>query len=250
MASPHVAGVAALYLSVNPGATPTQVNQALVNAATTNVVTGAGTGSPNRLLYSRFGGTPPVDAPPTAAFTFSCAGLTCTFNASGSTDDVGIASYTWSWGDGTAAGSGQAPAHTFGSSGTFTVVLTVTDTIGQSDTESRSVTVSSGGGGAPCTNCTAYTGSLSGQGASQYQPNGSYYNAVAGTHRGWLRGPAGTDFDLYLQRWNGLWWVTVAASEGTSSEEQITYAGSSGYYRWRVYAYSGSGAYTFWLQRP
>ncbi|MCY7355185.1 MAG: S8 family serine peptidase, partial [Lysobacter sp.] len=59
MASPHVAGVAALYLAVNPSATPSQVTTALINNSTAGKVTGAQTGSPNRLLYSLFGGTPP-----------------------------------------------------------------------------------------------------------------------------------------------------------------------------------------------
>jgi hypothetical protein len=54
MASPHVAGVAALYKQANPSASATTVRNAIVNNATTNVVTNAGTGSPNRLLYSLF----------------------------------------------------------------------------------------------------------------------------------------------------------------------------------------------------
>lgn len=51
MATPHVAGVAALYLQGH-NATPQQVRDAIVNAATPNVVGNAGKGSPNRLLYS------------------------------------------------------------------------------------------------------------------------------------------------------------------------------------------------------
>lgn len=53
MASPHVAGAAAKYLQGNPSASPATVRNALVNAATTNVVTSPGTNSPNRLLYTR-----------------------------------------------------------------------------------------------------------------------------------------------------------------------------------------------------
>lgn len=66
MASPHVAGAAALYLAANPTATPTAVRDALVNQSTPNLVTSAGTGSPNRLLYTGFigGGTPPPPPPP------------------------------------------------------------------------------------------------------------------------------------------------------------------------------------------
>jgi len=51
MASPHVAGVAALFLAVNPGAAPAEVSGALTRAATSGVVTRPGTGSPNRLLF-------------------------------------------------------------------------------------------------------------------------------------------------------------------------------------------------------
>ena len=54
MASPHVAGVAALYKQANPSASPSTIRNAIVNNATTGVVTNAGTGSPNRLLYSLF----------------------------------------------------------------------------------------------------------------------------------------------------------------------------------------------------
>jgi subtilisin family serine protease len=54
MASPHVAGVAALYKQANPSASSTTIRNAIVNNATTGVVTNAGTGSPNRLLYSLF----------------------------------------------------------------------------------------------------------------------------------------------------------------------------------------------------
>ena len=59
MASPHVAGVATLYLQHFPGADASDVNAALVANATPGTVGGAGNGSPNPLLYSRFGGAPP-----------------------------------------------------------------------------------------------------------------------------------------------------------------------------------------------
>jgi len=64
MAAPHVAGVAALYLAANPSATPAQVTTALINASTPNKVTSPQTGSPNRLLYAFFDGTPPPPPPP------------------------------------------------------------------------------------------------------------------------------------------------------------------------------------------
>ncbi|WP_290049626.1 S8 family peptidase [Amycolatopsis solani] len=62
MATPHVVGAAALYLATNAGATPQQVRDALVANGTTGKVTSPGTGSPNVLLYTGTGTTPP---PPT-----------------------------------------------------------------------------------------------------------------------------------------------------------------------------------------
>ncbi|WP_416975372.1 S8 family peptidase [Streptomyces sp. 4F14] len=50
MATPHVAGAAAVYLANHTSATPAQVATALVSGSTTNVVTSPGSGSPNRLL--------------------------------------------------------------------------------------------------------------------------------------------------------------------------------------------------------
>ncbi|ALO08535.1 Peptidase S8 and S53 [Streptomyces venezuelae] len=54
MAAPHTAGVAALYLAANPAATPAQVGTALVNNATSGKVQDPRSGSPNKLLHSRF----------------------------------------------------------------------------------------------------------------------------------------------------------------------------------------------------
>ncbi|MFD9704499.1 S8 family serine peptidase [Lentzea sp. NPDC059081] len=65
MATPHVAGVAALYLSANPSASPQALRDALVNGATSGKVTNPGSGSPNKLLYSGFlGGGPAPECGP------------------------------------------------------------------------------------------------------------------------------------------------------------------------------------------
>jgi subtilisin family serine protease len=52
MATPHVAGAAALYLSANPTATPTDVATALSTAATPDKITNPTGDTPNLLLYT------------------------------------------------------------------------------------------------------------------------------------------------------------------------------------------------------
>jgi subtilisin family serine protease len=54
MATPHVVGVAALYLSLNPNASPSSVANALTTNATPGVVGSPGSGSPNRLLFTNY----------------------------------------------------------------------------------------------------------------------------------------------------------------------------------------------------
>ena len=51
MATPHVAGAAALFLARHPGSSPQAVNDGLVLYATEGKITNLGPGSPNRLLY-------------------------------------------------------------------------------------------------------------------------------------------------------------------------------------------------------
>ncbi len=59
MATPHVAGVAALYLTTNPGATPDDVTGALLGDATQGPVGNPGNGSPNLFLHSLVAEVPP-----------------------------------------------------------------------------------------------------------------------------------------------------------------------------------------------
>ena len=67
MASPHVAGIAALALNANPQATPAAVTQFITANATVNRLSSLGTGSPNKLVYSLASGAPGVVVSKTVA---------------------------------------------------------------------------------------------------------------------------------------------------------------------------------------
>jgi subtilisin family serine protease len=63
MASPHVAGAAALYLEYAPGSTPAEVETALKNYAARGRISGIPTGTSDALLQINFGITPSLPAP-------------------------------------------------------------------------------------------------------------------------------------------------------------------------------------------
>ncbi|HYR13187.1 MAG TPA: S8 family serine peptidase, partial [Mycobacterium sp.] len=135
-AAPFVAGVAATYKATVGDVPSDAVASWILNNATAGVITENTAGTPNLLLYSA---AVPLPAP-VANFTFSCAGLACSFDASSSTAQA-TATYTWHWGDGTPTGSGTTATHSYAVAGTYTVTLTVTDAGGTSKTP-QSVTVS------------------------------------------------------------------------------------------------------------
>ena len=155
--SPHVAGVAALYLSANPSATPAAVGSAILGSATANVLTGVPSGTANLLLYANpaTASPPPTadstpsppppatDRPPYATFISSCPHGRCSFDAGGSTDDHGIVSYSWNFGDGSAPVSVNWPIVTrsYPARGEYTVTLVVTDGTSQTGETRRVVRI-------------------------------------------------------------------------------------------------------------
>lgn len=81
---------------------------------------------------------------PVAAFTATPtngeAPLPVSFDANGSSDDVGIVNYAWNFGDGT-TGNGVTATHTYAAAGSYTASLVVSDQAGLTDTQSRTITV-------------------------------------------------------------------------------------------------------------
>src|SRR6266540_874438 len=232
MATPHVAGAAALWLADHPGDTPAQVATGLINASTPNKVTNPGSGSPNRLLYTQFG------AP---------SGVTVT-NPGSRTGTVGVATslqmsatggtppYTWS-------ASGLPPGLSISSSsglisgtpttaGSYSVTVTARDTANVSGSTSFSWTINTTGG---CTGAgqklvnpgfesgstgwTATSGVI-GQWGSSGEPTHS------GTWNAWLDGYGTTHTDTLSQTvtiptgctsYTLTFWLHIDSTESTTS---------------------------------
>ncbi len=88
---------------------------------------------------------PPNEPPVAVAVGTPTSGtvpLTVSFDSSGSTDDVGIVSYTWYFNDGSSPSNLPNPVHTFDTTGTYPVILTVEDAGGLTDSASITITVS------------------------------------------------------------------------------------------------------------
>lgn len=207
MASPHVAGVAALFLQNNTTATAQQVYDTITEFSTKNIVTNSRTTN-NHMVYSLLSGTDgggggTTNEPPTASFTVDCIDLNCSFDGSASSDSDGsISSYEWNFGDGNTA-SGSTASHSYGTDGTYTVTLTVTDDEGDTGISSQDVTVSDSSGGD----------------AGNNPPVIDSLNANARTTGPWLRATVSwtvsdTDSDLET--------VTTELLNGTSTVDSIT----------------------------
>jgi serine protease len=156
MATPHVAGVAALVWSQNKTWTNAQIRQALqataedLGAAGRDTSYGFGLVRAKAALCSldvAFCGSTTPNAPPQASFTYTTEGLTATFTDTSTDAEGSVVSWSWTFGDGSSS-TAQNPSRTYASAGTYTVQLTVTDNDGATASISQPVTVtapSSGG---------------------------------------------------------------------------------------------------------
>ncbi len=169
MATPHVAGVAALVWSQVPTASATDIRNAL--AATAEDLGDAG--RDNSYGYGLIqaadavaylgGGGGGGNTAPTASFTYSCTDLSCSFDGTGSSDADGDAlSYSWTFGDGNSA-TGSTASHTYANDGSYTVTLTVSD---GTDTGSDSQTVTVSGSTANEAPTASFTSSCTDLGCS------------------------------------------------------------------------------------
>jgi hypothetical protein len=159
--------------------------------------------------------------PPTARFAFSCSGLTCHLDGTGSSDADGtIASYAWDFGDKTSA-RGSTADHTYAQGANYAVTLTVTDDAGATGTTTKSVTP------------IALTA------------RGYKFNEVERVDLSWT-GPGGASFDIYRntgeiatvrtnaytdklnKKGSGTYTYKVCAPAVASCSDQVTVSFSAG----------------------
>jgi subtilisin family serine protease/PKD repeat protein len=151
MATPGVAGMAALLWSNHSSCTGTEIRNALKATASDSGSNGHDVYFGNGIVKVKAasdyitsmgcdGSGTGGNVLPVASFTKACSDLTCSFDGSASSDSDGnVASYAWNYGDGS-NGSGVNASHTYASAGNYTVQLTVTDNQGGTNTTSQSVT--------------------------------------------------------------------------------------------------------------
>ncbi|HXI98547.1 MAG TPA: hypothetical protein VNG73_06350 [Gemmatimonadaceae bacterium] len=99
---------------------------------------------------------------------------------------------------------------------------------------------------------TTYNATFTSSGQTAYS---AAFSANAGMQKAHMEGPensANPDFDMYLEKSCGSGcWTTVAFSNRSATVEDLSYSSSAvGTYRWRLYAFSGTGSLQLYTVRP
>jgi chitodextrinase len=174
--------------------------------------------------------TTPANQPPVARFTRSCnsATRTCSFNGTGSTDDVGIASYGWTFGDGS-TGTGATPSHTYAAGGSYQVTLTVTDGGGLTNALTRTVTLSGGTNQPPvaawtvsCQPAPAHVCTFNGTGSQD--PDGSIVAYKWTNAQGNTVSTLATFTRTFSRSGSLTWSLTVTDNGGKTNKQTKTFS--------------------------
>ncbi|WJK32247.1 S8 family serine peptidase [Solwaraspora sp. WMMA2065] len=216
MAAPHVTGWVARYLEANPSATMAQAKAALLGAATSNVLTGIGAGSPNLLLYADPGSTVTDTVAPSTPGTPVASGVTATsatLTWTASTDNVGVVGYEIerATGGGGFASAGTSATNSFTATGltpgtSYQFRVRAEDAAGNLSSFSSAVTVNTPTGAGTCQVSYAVN-----SGGSTFTSNIVITNTGTSTINGWTLAfalPSGHSF--------GSGW---SATYGTSGQD-------------------------------
>ena len=230
MAAPHVAGVAALVVSANPGISPANVALSLATNATVGAIPDPGLDSPNRLLFAA---TTAAATPLLIATSSMPTAQTGTAYSSTLVATGGTAPYTWGVSAGTLpAGITLSPTGVL--SGTATVTgswsftARVADAKGQADTQALTLTVAAK---------TALPGAFGKSSPS----NGATGRSRSSLTLSWGSSSGATSYQVCLDRVaNGVCdtsWVSVGtATKWTTSNLLATTT-----YSWQVRALNAGG---------
>ena len=143
MASPHVAGAAALVLERYPSLSASAISDTVNAWATANAVINAN--SANARLLFTLGATgavvPAPNAAPNAKFASACSALSCAFTDQSTDADGSVVGWAWDFGDGSLSGA-RNPTHSYATPGSYVVRLIATDDDGAATATQASVAVS------------------------------------------------------------------------------------------------------------
>ena len=258
MASPHVAGAAALIRSAFPSKTPAEVRTMLLAAATTNVVLGAGAGSANLLLRVDTLGIP--TAPPSSDVPPSISGTA----TSGSTLTASVGTWTaspapeyqYAWhrctllgGEASATKPADCSLISRGTKSTYTA------TSSDAGLYLRVMVLASNVMGS-ATSFSPSTAAITQQPVNNSAPTVIGSSAIGST----LTGVAGSWVSSPVAEYSYSWWWCTSTGKASASpsgcaqivdETNITYVidvndvAVGGYLRFKVTAYNGTSVSTY-----
>lgn len=233
MASPHVAGVAALLESQNSSLTRAEKFSLLTGnvcpAGSSNI--GSGILNAKKALDAAGGGGP---QPPVAAFTGSptsgCAPLTVNFTDQSTNTPT---SWSWDFGDG-GTSTAQSPSHQYAAGGNYTVTLTASNAAG-SDQEVKTNYITVNSGGAPVADFSSTPTS----GDAPLAVNFTDLSTGSPTSWSWTFGDGGTSTaqnPSYVYNNPGTYNVTLSVTNacGSDGETKVAYITVTGSAAWTV----------------
>lgn len=201
MATPHVAGVAALYLQSNTSASPATVWAAIRDGSTPNKITSPGTGSPNRLLYSLLGSAPPPTNPPVVSSFSPTSGAVGTSVSISGSNFSGATAVRFNGTSASFTVNSSSSISATVPSGATTGPISVTTSAG-TGTSASSFTVTSGGGTTTqlLANPGFESGNVSWTATSGVITSSTSRPARTGSWKAWLNGYGTTHTDYAYQQ--------------------------------------------------